>query len=248
MPVHDPTFGSDDPSTTRLEAPSADASSPASTDTVPGYVLIAPLGEGGMGVVWKARQVALNRVVALKMVLGGRRAGAKELIRFLAEAEAVAAVKHPHVVQVHEYGEADGRPFLAMEYLSGGSLTERLKENGRLVPKAAAEMVGKLAGAVQAAHDQGIVHRDLKPGNVLYDEYGEPKVTDFGLAKRAGGNDLTATQAVMGTPAYMAPEQARGDSKFVGPGGRYSLGVILYEVLTLTHHLPTRTNFRSCGR
>src|SRR5262249_15317980 len=155
--------------------------------------------EGGMGVVWKARQTKLNRVVALKMVLGDQRADSKELIRFLAEAEAVAAVKHPHVVQVYEYGDASGRPFLAMEYLPGGSLRERLEQTGRLEPKAAARLVGTLAEAVQAAHDQGIVHRDLKPGNVLYDELGRSKVTDFGLAKRAGGGDLTATQAVMGT-------------------------------------------------
>src|SRR5438270_694391 len=122
-----------------------------------------------------------------------------------------------------------------MEYLSGGSLTERLKQYGRLGPKTAAEMVRKLADGVQAAHDQGIVHRDLKPGNVLYDEHGEPKVTDFGLAKRAGGSNLTATHAVMGTPAYMAPEQARGETKFVGPQADvYSLGVILYECLTGT--------------
>jgi WD40 repeat protein/tRNA A-37 threonylcarbamoyl transferase component Bud32 len=199
---------------------------------VPGYALLEKLDEGGMGEVWKARQIKLNRVVALKMVLGGHRAGRKDLIRFLAEAEAVAAVKHPHVVQVYEFGDADGRPFLAMEYLSGGSLTRRLKEIGRFPPKAAAELVGTLAGAVHVAHDLGIVHRDLKPGNVLYDENGEPKVTDFGLAKRAGGSDLTETRAVMGTPAYMAPEQARGDTKFVGPQADvYSLGVILYECL-----------------
>ncbi len=157
------------------------------------------------------------------------------MIRFLAEAEAVAAVKHPHVVQVYEYGDTGGRPFLAMEYLAGGSLADRLAQTGRFDPKAAAELVGTLAGAVQAAHDLGIVHRDLKPGNVLYDEHGQPKVTDFGLAKRTGGSDLTATQAVMGTPAYMAPEQARGDTKFVGPQADvYSLGVILYECLTGT--------------
>jgi hypothetical protein len=161
--------------------------------------------------------------------------GSKELIRFRAEAEAVAAVKHPHVVQVYDYGEANGRPFLAMEYLSGGSLSARLEGTGRLDPKAAAELVATLAVAVQAAHDLGIVHRDLKPGNVLHDERGQPMVADFGLAKRAGGSDLTATQAVMGTPAYMAPEQARGDTKFVGPQADvYSLGVILYECLTRT--------------
>jgi WD40 repeat protein/tRNA A-37 threonylcarbamoyl transferase component Bud32 len=205
-----------------------------SPPNVPGYELLATLGVGGMGEVWKARQIKLNRVVALKMVLGGQRAERKDLIRFLAEAEAVAAIKHPHVVQVHEYGEADGRPFLAMEYLPGGSLTDRLKQTGRLSPLDAAKLLGTLAGAVNAAHDLGIVHRDLKPGNVLYDEDGQPKVTDFGLAKRAG-SDLTATQAVMGTPAYMAPEQARGDTKFVGPQADvYSLGVILYECLTGT--------------
>ncbi|MFO0957796.1 MAG: serine/threonine-protein kinase [Isosphaeraceae bacterium] len=205
------------------------------TPVVPGYEVLAKLGEGGMGVVWKARQTKLNRLVALKMVLGDQRAGSKELIRFLAEAEAVAAVKHAHVVQVYEYGEAGGRPFLAMEYLPGGSLKEKLQQAGRLEPKAAARLVGTLAEAVQAAHDQGIVHRDLKPANVLYDEQGRPRVMDFGLAKRAGGSDLTATQAVMGTPAYMAPEQARGDTKFVGPQADvYALGVILYQCLTGT--------------
>jgi serine/threonine-protein kinase len=188
-----------------------------------------------MGVVWKARQRKLNRLAALKMVLGEQRAGSKEMIRFLAEAEAAAAVKHPHVVQVYEYGEADGRPFLAMEYLPGGSLADWLHRKGRLDPKAAAALVATLAGAVQAAHDLGIVHRDLKPGNVLFDERGQPKVADFGLAKRAGGSNLTATQAVMGTPGYMAPEQARGNTKFVGPQADvYSLGVILYHCLTGT--------------
>ena len=204
-----------------------------SSDSIPGYDLIELLGKGGMGEVWKARQVRLNRVVALKMVLGGHHADPKELIRFLAEAEAVASIKHPHVVQVHEYGDAAGRPFLTMEFLPGGSLTDRFKQGGRLDPKAAAELVGTLAGAVQAAHDQGIVHRDLKPDNVLYDEAGRPKVADFGLAKRASRVDLTITQAVLGTPAYMAPEQAKGDTKFAGPQADvYSLGVILYEALT----------------
>ena len=211
----------------------AEPSPATATPPVPGYDLLALLGEGGMGAVWKARQTNLNRLVALKMVLGDQRAGSKELIRFLAEAEAVAAVRHPHVVQVYEYGEANGRPFLALEYLPGGSLADRLKRDGRLDPKAAAELVGMTAGAVQAAHDLGIVHRDLKPGNVLFDDRGTPKVTDFGLAKRAGGGDLTSTQAVLGTPAYMAPEQARGETKFVGPRADiYSLGVILYECLT----------------
>ncbi len=215
--------------------PPPDSSYAVLIPTVPGYDLLEPLGEGGMGVVWKARQVKLNRLVALKMVLGDQRVGSKELIRFLAEAEAVAAVRHPHVVQVYEYGDAGGRPFLAMEYLPGGSLSDRLRRAGRLDPTAAAELMARLADAVQAAHDLGIVHRDLKPANVLFDDRGTPKVTDFGLAKRAGGSDLTATQAVMGTPAYMAPEQARGETKFVGPQADvYSLGVILYQCLTGT--------------
>ncbi len=218
-----------------IDHAAADPRTAAAPQPVLEYELLALLGEGGMGVVWKARQVKLNRLVALKMVLGEQPAGSKELIRFLAEAEAVAAVKHPHVVQVYDYGEANGRPFLAMEYLPGGSLSDRLKRTGRLDPKAAAELLSTLASAVQAAHDVGIVHRDLKAGNVLYDQHGQPKVTDFGLAKRTGGGNLTATQAVMGTPAYMAPEQARGDTKFVGPQADvYSLGVILYECLTDT--------------
>ncbi|WP_435008935.1 protein kinase domain-containing protein [Tundrisphaera lichenicola] len=202
------------------------------TKEIPGYELIEPLGQGGMGEVWKARQIRLNRVVAIKMVLGGDRVGFKELIRFLAEAEIVASIKHSHVVQVHEYGDAAGRPFLAMEYLPGGSLTDRLRSSGRFDPIDAARLVGTLAEAVQAAHDQGIVHRDLKPSNVLFDEFDQPKVTDFGLAKRSGSGDLTEPEAVMGTPAYMSPEQARGGTKFVGPQADvYSLGVILYECL-----------------
>jgi eukaryotic-like serine/threonine-protein kinase len=134
---------------------------------------------------------------------------------------------------VFEFGQDAGRPFMALELLSGGTLSERLKSAGRFDPWEAARLVAKLAGAVQTAHDLGIVHRDLKPSNVLFDDRGEPKVTDFGLAKRAGGADLTHTQAVMGTPAYMAPEQARGDTKFVGPAADvWALGAILYECLT----------------
>ena len=202
-------------------------------DAFPGYELLEEIGRGGMAIVYKARQEGLNRLVAFKMILGGHRAGPKDLIRFLVEAEAVASIKHPNVVQVHEYGEADNRPFLAMEYLPGGTLADRLKTEGRIAPKPAAELVAKLARAVQAAHDQEIVHRDLKPSNVLFDAQGEPKVTDFGLAKRTTGIDQTHTQAVMGTPAYMSPEQAQGKSKFVGPQADvYALGVILYECLS----------------
>jgi serine/threonine protein kinase len=192
----------------------------AHTPAVPGDELLGEHGRGGMGVVYKARQLKLNRVVALKMVLGARHADPRELIRFLAEAEAVAAVRHAHVIQVYDSGEADGRPYMAMECLEGGSLAQRLRERGRVAPRDAAELVAKVARGVQAAHDRGIVHRDLKPHNVLLDAppagsppgaWGEPKVTDFGLAKR-GASDLTQTGAIMGTPAYMAPEQAMGDT------------------------------------
>jgi eukaryotic-like serine/threonine-protein kinase len=144
-------------------------------DAFPGYELLEKIGEGGMAIVYKARQEGLNRLVAFKMILGGHRAGPKDLIQFLVEAEAVASIKHPNVVQVHEYGEADNRPFLAMEYLPGGTLADRLKREGRIAPKPAAELVAKLARAVQAAHDQEIVHRDLKPANVLFDAQDEPK-------------------------------------------------------------------------
>ncbi len=202
---------------------------------IPGFDVIEPIGQGAMGVVFRARQIRLNRIVALKMVLGGDLAGPKELIRFLAEAESVAAVRHANVVQVYEFGESNGRPFLAMEYLSGGSLADCLRTKGRFTPNEAASLIRTLAFAVQAAHDLGIVHRDLKPANVLFDEAGSPKITDFGLAKRTGGSDLTATDAIMGTPAYMSPEQAKGAAKYVGPPADvHGLGVILYECLAGT--------------
>ncbi|WP_227255111.1 serine/threonine-protein kinase [Frigoriglobus tundricola] len=205
---------------------------------VPGYQILGELGRGGMGVVYKARHLRLNRIVALKMVLGARHADPRELARFVAEAQAVAEIKHPNVIQVFDSGEVDGHPFMAMECLEGGSLSQYLRAAGRLAPRAAAELLIKIAGGVQAAHDRGIVHRDLKPHNVLLDAprdssgtWGEPKVTDFGLAKR-GGAELTQTGAVMGTPAYMAPEQARGDTKNIGPAADvYALGVVLYECL-----------------
>lgn len=205
---------------------------PSGPVLVAGYDILGELGRGGMGVVYAARQQALNRAVALKMLPDGAAGGATERARFLAEAAAVAAIDHPNVVRVFECGESGGRPYFAMELLPGGTLATRIRAEGRLAPAAAAELVRKVAAGVQAAHDQGIVHRDLKPANVLLDAAGEPKVTDFGLAKR-GGQDLTHTGAFLGTPAYMSPEQAAGRTKFAGPAADvYALGVILYECLT----------------
>src|SRR5205085_1992183 len=182
----------------------------------PGYEILEELGRGGMGVVYKARQTSLNRMVALKMILDGDYAGRPELARFRAEAEAVARLQHPNIVQIYEVGEHLGRPFLALEYVDGGSLAQKL-DGAPQPPGPAARLVETLARAVHAAHRQQVVHRDLKPANVLLSEDGAPKVSDFGLAKKLGEGDQTATGAVMGTPSYMAPEQADGRSKQVGP-------------------------------
>jgi serine/threonine-protein kinase len=200
---------------------------------VPGYEVLGELGRGGMGVVYRARQVALDRVVALKMVLAGCHAGPDELSRFRAEARAVARLSHPHVVQIHEVGEAGGLPFLSLEFVEGGSLAERLRAGPMAFPEAA-RLVAGLARAVEAAHRRGIVHRDLKPANVLLAPDGTPKITDFGLAKHLqGDSQQTASGAILGTPSYMAPEQAAGKRGKVGPAADvYSLGAILYELLT----------------
>ena len=202
---------------------------------VPGYEILAKLGEGGMGVVYHARDLKLGRDVALKVVpAADTLAGSRELVRFLAEAETVASIRHPHVVRVFEYGEHAGRPFLVMEYLAGGTLAERLKAVGRLDPVAAARLVGRaVARGVDAAHAAGVVHRDLKPRNVLFDAAGEPKVTDFGIAKRAA-SDLTATAGGDGHARRTWPRsRPTGGTKFVGPAADvWALGVILYECLT----------------
>jgi len=198
---------------------------------VPGYEILDELGRGGMGVVYRARQTRLKRVVALKMLLAGGFAGPSQLARFQTEAEALAALAHPHIVPIHEVGEHAGLPYLALEYCPGGSLDRKLA--GTPLPAAeAAGLVRKLAGAMEAAHSQGVVHRDLKPANVLLDARGEPKVTDFGLARRSDEAGPTATGAVMGTPSYMSPEQARGDKDVGRPADVWALGAILYECLT----------------
>ncbi|HEV3387297.1 MAG TPA: protein kinase, partial [Gemmata sp.] len=204
----------------------------AAADTPPGYLIERELGRGGMGIVYLARHVRLNRLVALKMVLSGAHAGHQELIRFLQEAESIAHLHHPNIVAIYEVGTHAGRPFFTLEFCEGGNLAQKLA-GSPVPPKEAAELSRILARAVAHAHAAGIVHRDLKPQNVLLASDGSPKVTDFGLAKRTGsGSDLTATGAVMGTPSYMSPEQAQG-AKDAGPSSDvYSLGAILYECLT----------------
>jgi serine/threonine-protein kinase len=185
-----------------------------------------------MGVVYQARHVGLNRLVALKMVLAGGHAGPDELARFRGEAEAVARLKHPNVVQVYDVGEAGGLPYFSLEFVEGGSL-DRKMAGTPLPPAEVAALVETLARAMAAAHAAGLVHRDLKPANVLLAEDGTPKVTDFGLAKRLDAAGPTATGAVVGMPSYMAPEQAGGKSKEIGPAcDIYALGAILYECLT----------------
>jgi hypothetical protein len=207
---------------------------PAGTPpTVPGYEILGELGRGGMGVVYRATQLALKRPVALKMILVGAHAGAEDLARFRSEAEAVARLQHPGIVQIYEVGEHDSLPYFSLEVVEGGSLEKRLLA-GPLAPRQAADLVRSLAVAVQAAHQRGIVHRDLKPANVLLTEDGIPKITDFGLAKRLDVEaGRTRTGAVMGTPSYMAPEQASGRRRQIGPAADvYALGAILYELLT----------------
>jgi tetratricopeptide (TPR) repeat protein len=200
---------------------------------IPGYELREKLGEGGMGVVFLACQIGLNRPVAIKMIRGGSQARPDLFTRFRIEAEAVARLRHPHIIQIFDIGEAEGLPYVSLELLEGGSLDDRLGGTPR-PGREAAELLSTLAEALQVAHDAGIVHRDIKPSNVLFTRDGVPKITDFGLAKRMESDSRqTETGAVMGSPSYMAPEQAQGHTKDVGPAADvYALGAILYEMLT----------------
>jgi serine/threonine protein kinase len=196
------------------------------------YEILAELGRGGMGVVYHGHDLKLKRDVAIKVVLAGGHAGKVEFARFQTEAEAVARLKHPNVVQVYEIGEDRDLPFLALEYCPGGSLDQRLNE---LPPnfRESAELVALLADAVEHAHQAGIIHRDLKPANVLFDADGTPKLTDFGLAKKIGDADsYTRTGSVLGSAFYMSPEQASGNTREVTPSTDvYALGAILYRLL-----------------
>jgi serine/threonine protein kinase len=234
---------------------------------IPGYEILGELGRGGMGVVYLARQVGLKRLVALKMILGGAHAGQADLARFRLEAQAVARLQHPGIVQVYEIGTHEGMPFLSLEYCAGGSLASYL-QGTPLPPRQAAELLEAVARAVHAAHQANIIHRDLKPANILLQRKTTtdqtpasavvglagvsssvlsvvdfiPKITDFGLAKslqvsgssvRKGEHGLTQTGAIMGTPSYLAPEQASGIPSKIGRAcDIYGLGSILYEALT----------------
>jgi eukaryotic-like serine/threonine-protein kinase len=197
------------------------------------YRLLAEIGRGGMGVVYKARQEDLDRIVAVKMILSSHLASAEQVRRFQAEARAAAKLRHSHIVPIHEVGQCNGQDYFTMEYIEGQSLAQRI-EDGPVDVHAAVRIVSAIARAVEYLHRQGIVHRDLKPSNILLDAQDEPYLTDFGLAKLfAPDVQLTATGVIAGTPAYMAPEQAAGHSREVGPAADiYSLGAILYELLT----------------
>ncbi len=205
---------------------------PTNRPTVPGYEIECELGRGAMGVVYKGRHLRLNRPAAIKMILGGVYQDPTARVRFLIEAEAFAAMDHPHIVGVYEFGTHDDLPFFAMEFVGGGTLAQKLRREGRFSPADAVGMVARLADGMAAAHAKGIVHRDLKPANVLLTDAGEPKVADFGLAK-IGRSDMTVSGAVMGTPSYMSPEQAAGRTRDVGTSSDiWALGAILYDLLT----------------
>jgi len=196
------------------------------------YELQVEIARGGMGVVWRARQVSLNRPVALKMILAGQLASAADVQRFKTEAEAAANLDHPNILPIYEVGEHEGQQYFSMKLIDGGSLADAIHSKS-LTERPGIELLEKVCRAVHFAHRRGILHRDLKPANVLLDRTGTPYVTDFGLAKRVESDSgLTHTGALLGTPSYMAPEQARAEKQISTGVDVYALGAILYEMLT----------------
>lgn len=258
MPNHpdhdDDTMPPPDPSSAGSSAPDTDRENCANVETlrlsalggsspnalvarsakyVGEYEVLSEIARGGMGVVHKARHRKLNRIVALKMILSGEFASEEEISRFFTEAQAAATLDHPGIVPVFEIGQHNGMHFFAMGFIEGESLSDRISR-GPLPPREAAELARKVAEAIAYAHGKGVIHRDLKPANVLLDVNGEPKITDFGLARKTEQDSgLTRTGAVIGTPSYMSPEQASGKTNEVGCASDiYSLGAILYCMLT----------------
>jgi serine/threonine-protein kinase len=258
--VETPEFG--DQFWTRVQRPAA-ATQPLPAP--PGYELLGEIDRGGMAVIYKARQVKLDRLVALKVIAAGPNARPTDRARFQTEARAVGRLSHPNIVEIHDVGEIDGYPYLVLEYLEGGDLETAL--TGRLLsPREAAQILEPLARAAHHAHHHGVIHRDIKPGNVLLTHYrrlpgnqvdlGTPKLADFGLARCLGDAvGLTRTGVIVGTPAYMAPEQVLGNKALIGPATDvHGLGALLYRMLTgmppflgddslsvgeqVLHHLP----------
>ncbi|HLW68668.1 MAG TPA: serine/threonine-protein kinase, partial [Gemmataceae bacterium] len=209
------------------------ATGPPASFAIPGYEILSELGRGGMGVVYKARQVKADRLVALKLMLHAGHAGSKARERFSLEVQAVARLQHPNIVQLYEVGETDGLPYFTLEFVPGGTLSNKIDQS-LLTGREVAALLGVLAHAIGYAHRAGVIHRDLKPGNILLTTDGSPKIADFGLARKLEDEThLTHTGAVVGTPSYMAPEQAAGETAAVGPAvDIYALGAILYELLT----------------
>ena len=223
-----------------IEANLARLKFPKVGERIGDYELLEEIARGGMGIVFKARQGKLDRLVAVKMILGGEFASREQVRRFRAEVEAAARLQHPHIVRIHETGEHDGQPYFSMDYVEGGNLAALVREQP-LPPRRAADYVKTIAEAVHYAHEHGILHRDLKPSNVLIDSSDQPRVTDFGLAKRLPdsplstqeASQLTLTGQVIGSPGYMSPEQASGQRDAVGvTSDVYALGAILYHALT----------------
>jgi predicted Ser/Thr protein kinase len=226
-----PTIAGDPPLSTPGAPPGCVPLRP--TVAPPGYEILEEIGRGGMGVVFRARQVGLDRIVALKMLRSAEYAFAEDVRRFLVEAQAVAKLSHPGIVRVFDFGQHAGLPYYAMELITGGSLHERANK-APIAARHAAEILVGIARAVQHAHDNGVLHRDLKPENVLLTDDGRPTVTDFGLARvsQPGSEDRTRSGTILGTPGYAAPEQAAGRTRQVGHASDvYSLGAVLYRLL-----------------